>query len=826
MTTLLSRLRAVFSADENGKFGTFAGVFTPSVLTILGVIMFLRFPWVVGNAGLAGALLIVLVAHLLTIPTALSVASIATNRKVRGGGDYYMLSRSLGLEVGGAIGVALFFAQALSVSLYVLGFTEAFLNVFPGLASAGAGGGTGGMVVAVVTTLAVVGLAFWDTSIALKSQFVIMALIALSVLSIFAGGLTGSSGAPAGGVSWWSHTVNGEAAQPFIVVFAVFFPAVTGFTQGVSMSGDLRDPRRSLPVGTFAAMGVGLVIYVGLLVFAGVMASPAELRNLDGIVYKNLAAVGLLVTLGIWGATLSSALGSVLGAPRILQALAQDGVVPRGLARGHGPTNMPRVATLVALVVALAGVGLAFMTPSGLNAIAEVITMFFLASYGFISLACGLATWSRTPSFRPSFRVPAFVSLGGAWGCFYMMSRINLPAMLAAVVIVGLIYVALTRRHLTKTWGDLRHGLWAALIRRGLSALRQVEYHPLNWQPHLVVLGGSPLQRPHLLQLGHWVAGRRGMVTYFFLIPGELPEEAPKLRAREATLQKRLGRDYPNVFTKVQICHDLFPDALTAVQAHGLPGFSPNTVLLGWSQDPDAAEHYTELVRGLVALDKCLLVVSHKPQYDFGHRREIELWWGGLQYNGGLMMLMAALIKESEEWKDARVTVRMITPRGKKPELLRQNLQRIISEARLEAEAEVLELAEQDGSPVDLIRGHSRGDLVLLGLRPPDPDEDAVEFVARINELVDRLPTCVLVKSNSDFEGAEMLFEKEYRAKRRPVLRVAPLPEAEESDLEAAPHALEGQAMDVGADGPLTSAGEPGAEADAEPPRPQDPDRD
>jgi len=658
--------------------------------------------------------------------------------------------------------------------------------------------------------------------------------------------------------------VAGEAPQPFIAVFAVFFPAVTGFTQGVSMSGDLRDPRRSLPVGTFAAMGVGVAVYVGLLVYAALMASPAQLRDLDEIVFKSLAAVPWLVTLGICGATLSSALGSVLGAPRILQALAQDGVVPRLLARGHGPTRMPRLATLVALAIALTGVALAYTSPSGLNAIAGVITMFFLASYGFISLACGLATWARTPSFRPSFRVPAPVSLAGAGGCFYVMSLINLPAMLASVLIVGLIYVALTRRQLTKTWGDLRHGLWAALIRRGLDALRSVPYHPLNWQPHLMVLGGSPLQRPHLLQLGHWVAGQRGLVTYFFLIPGELEQEAGKLRAREATLQKRLARDYPNVFTRVQICEDLFPEALTAVQAHGLPGFAPNTVLVGWSRDPEAAEEYTRMLSGLVALDKCLLLLSHQPRCGFGRRREIELWWGGLQHNGGLMMLLAALIRESEHWKDARVTVRMIADPDQKPELLQANLERIIEEARLPATAEVIvsgadananadAKADADASadakadadakggaeakadadakggaeanagadanagaeananananvpddpdapdtpatsPLDIIAARSRGDLVLLGLRPPAEGEAAADFVARVNALVDRLPTCLLVKAGSDFESPEMLFEQEYTPKRRRAPRTAPVFEADEADLEASPHPLEGQ---------------------------------
>ncbi|MDY0000033.1 MAG: Na-K-Cl cotransporter [Polyangia bacterium] len=798
----MSRFRAVLTADEHGKFGTFAGVFTPSVLTILGVIMYLRFPWVVGHAGLGGALLILGVAQALTIPTALSVASIATNRKVKGGGDYYMLSRSLGLEVGGAIGVALFFAQALSVSLYTLGFTEAFIEAVPGLP---------GPVVAVVTTLLVAGLAFWDTSFAIKSQFFIMALILLSLVSIFLGPVLGPSGpiggAPAGDIAWWGAKVGGEPPEPFIAVFAVFFPAVTGFTQGVSMSGDLRDPRKSLPLGTFAAVAIGIVVYSAVLVLAGVMAEPAELRRLDTFVLKNLSAVGLLVTLGVLGATLSSALGSVLGAPRILQALGQDRVVPSVFGKGFGPTNMPRTATVVTLAVALAGIGLAYLSPSGLNVIASVITMFFLASYGFISLACGLATWSRTPSFRPSFKVPAFVSLAGAGGCFYVMSLINLPAMLASVAIMGLIYFSLTRRSLSKAWGDLRHGLWSALVRKGLAALRDVGYHPLNWQPHMVVLGGSPLHRPHLLKLGHWIAGQRGMITYFFLRTGDLAEEGSRIRKWEDSLASHLSRDYPSVFTKVQMCEHLFRDALTAVQAHGVPGFSPNSVLVGWSHDKSAAEDYVALLRGLVALDKCLLLVSFKPQLAFGRQKIIEIWWGGLQHNGGLMMLLATLMQESEEWKGARVLARMIARPGQPAELLQRNLERILEEARVTGEAEVIVPRPGEGSPVDIIAGRSRGDLVLLGLRPPDPGEDAASFVNRIAAMVNRLPSCMLIKANSDFEGAEMLFEKEWAPRKRTELRIAKAAtETGEATLQAPLHVLEGEAVEA----------PPGDEADGE----------
>ena len=104
------------SDTDPRKFGTFAGVFVPNVLTILGVIMFLRTGWVVGQAGLTGALIILGIANLITFLTTLSLSAIATNTKVGGGGAYYLISRSLGLEIGGSIGVPLFLAQAISAA--------------------------------------------------------------------------------------------------------------------------------------------------------------------------------------------------------------------------------------------------------------------------------------------------------------------------------------------------------------------------------------------------------------------------------------------------------------------------------------------------------------------------------------------------------------------------------------------------------------------------------------------------------------------------------------------------------------------------------------
>ncbi len=749
MAGVFESLKKPFQGSPSGKFGAFSGVFTPSVLTILGVIMYLRFAWVVGHAGLAGALIILVVAHLLVVPSALAVSSIATNRTVGTGGNYFILSRSLGLEVGGSIGLSLYIAQALGVTLYVLGFSEALCDTFPSLPI---------QAVAFVTVFLITGLAFWNTTIALKSQFIVMVMIAAGFVSIF----TGGGDSPPSDPSMWSRTVNGETALPFGVVFAVFFPAVTGFMQGVSMSGDLEDPKTAIPRGTIAAVAVGFVCYAALLIWLALQVDTSDLRNLDTIVLKDIARVGFLVTLGIWGATLSSAMGSILGAPRVLQALAMDGVVPRFLSKGHGPTNMPRLATLVTLVISTGGLGLAFASPSGLNAVASVISMFFLATYGTTCLASGLAEWSNTPSYRPTFRVPAWVTIPGGLGCFYMMSIINLPAMIAAVVVISLVYMGLERKNLKKTWGDMRYGIWASLIRKGLLVLRDSHYHPINWQPHLLILGGSPLARPHLLEMGYNIAGERGLVTYLFVAKTDSQTTLKRRRKIQFSMEEKIRKDYPQMFGKVHLCESVFRGSLEVIQAYGVAGFEPNTVLMGWSQEKENADDYVRLLRNIVLMDKSLLLLAHKEEKGFGARRNIDVWWGGLENNGVLMLMLCMMLTEKGPWENASIAVKMIVPKGTPISRTRKNLEKIIAGARIKAEAQII-TRNPDDSIAGIISERSKGDLVIMGLRPPDEDEKGVDFLARVQSMTENLPPTLLVKNSADFKGTEIFFEQDVK---------------------------------------------------------------
>ena len=279
--------------------GTFGGVFTPSILTILGVIMYLRFGWVVGHVGLTGTLLIVTMATAITFLTSLSIASIATDQKVKTGGAYYMISRSLGIESGGAIGISLYFAQALSVALYTVGFAESIVQVFPQFDE---------KLLGVITTIIVAAIALGSAKAAIKAQYVIMVGIVISLISLFFGSAIDTE---------VISSVDPASKSPgFWVVFAVFFPAVTGIMAGVNMSGDLKNPKKSIPKGTFLAISVGYLIYMILPIILANRAPVEALIN-DPLIMRKMSFWGDSILIGVWGATLSSAIGSMLGAPRV-----------------------------------------------------------------------------------------------------------------------------------------------------------------------------------------------------------------------------------------------------------------------------------------------------------------------------------------------------------------------------------------------------------------------------------------------------------------------------------------------------------------------------
>lgn len=714
------------------KFGTFGGVFTPSILTILGVIMYLRLPYVVGEAGLWTALGVIIVAHIISITTGLSISSIATDKSVGAGGPYYIVSRSLGLPIGGTLGLALFVGLSFSISLYVIGFCESLLSFVDWEVSP-----TNLRIAGTVTILVVTIITLISTAFAIKTQYIILVLIALSLGSIFAGDLgtvapEGPYESPAVG-----HYDAPSGAAALGLVFGIFFPAVTGFTAGVNMSGDLRNPKRSIPWGTMAAIAVGLVVYVVLAVFVAHRITPEDLRERTDILAR-IAAVPILVNLGIWGATLSSALGSILGAPRILQALSVDRIMPRFFAKGTGKTNEPRNALLLAFLIGEGGILIA-----ELDIIARVVSMVFLATYGFLNISCAIESWA-SPDFRPAFRIPRILSVIGAVTCIVVMIQLDFAAMAAATVLLVGLFVMLERRQLTLDAGDTWEGIWSSIVRAGLHRLAQGGHSQRrNWRPNVLTFSYSGDRvRPALKELSRALITGNGLLTDFELVD---PTRSG------ATSDDDDDDDPVGVFRRRTPCRDFYEMASSISRHHGFSGIEPNTILFDWDVDRKEPERFAALVRNTIDQDLNVLLLHHDPERGWGARKRIDIWWRPQQGNVGLSLALMRFLTRFDPWHTAALRFVLVSEDTSLSDDLLHAMRSVLAEHRVDAKVKVVASPSRSEGFEGMVRQESDdADLVVLGL--PQTRRFDVDELSRIDALTRSLGTVLLVHGSSLFE--------------------------------------------------------------------------
>ncbi len=712
--------------------GTFGGVYTPSILTILGVIMYLRFGWVVGNAGLINTLIIVTLSTSITFLTALSICAIATDKVVRVGGAYYMISRSLGLETGGAVGISLYFAQALSVALYTIGFAESVVQTFPSVSQ---------LYVALIITILVGILALTSADIAIKAQYFIMAAIALSLLSLV-------FGHPLPDATPQVFNRAPKDAAPFWSVFAVFFPAVTGIMAGVNMSGDLRDPIRSIPTGTLAAVGTGYVIYMVLPILLATRADVASLVN-NPLVMQDIALWGPAILLGVWGATLSSAIGSILGAPRVLQALARDGVLPNWLSflgNGHGRDDEPRNGTLLTLAIAIAAVCV-----NKLDLIAPVLSMFFLTTYFVLNIAAAIEGFLQSPSFRPTFKVHWSLSLLGAIGCLGVMFLINAIATVVAAIIVLVIYFWLQQREIRATWGDVRYGLWMALISKGLFQIDH-EDDPKNWRPHMLVLSGAPQKRWSLIELADGFSHNRSLMTGSSVLPSGSRNLAQQVKL-EKTIRDYLDKRGVQALVRVVTADDPFEGGLNLVETYGLGSLVPNTIVLGDTEEPSRHESYCKMIAKIHYSKRNVVIFRENKGNSFGFRRRIDVWWGGMQNNGSLMLLLAYLLRTDINWRNAKIYLKLVVPDNTAAAAARSNLDSFVKGLRIDVRSQIIEA--QGRSFFEILHHSSKNaDLIFLGMAKPE--ENFTAYYQSLQERVANLPSTIFVLAAPGFAFGEV----------------------------------------------------------------------
>jgi len=663
------------------KFGTFGGVFTPTFLTILGVIMYLRLGWVVGNAGLLGAWLIIIISFLITLCTALSMSAITTNIRIGAGGAYALVSQALGLEVGGSLGIPRYISQGLAVTMYIFGFREGWLGVFPGHHA---------FLVDIIVFSLLISIAYVSANLAIKTQFIIMGIIVLSLISIVIAAYEGSMVIPTSdALSWGSFKgsfENGFGGSDFWIVFAVFFPAATGIMAGANMSGELKEPKRSIPIGTLWAIGVSFVIYMLIAFWISRSATETELVNNYYIMVEK-AYFGPLILAGILGATFSSALASIVGSSRILFAMGEHKVLPfSAFLAGKSANGQPRNAMLVTGILIFTTLLL-----RNLNAVAPLVTLFFLITYAMINIVVIIEQNLGLISYRPVFKIHRWVPWFGLVSSVFAMFIINPTVSLLSIMIVLMVYWYLSRQNLETPFEDVRSGLfvsfaeWAAKHTWGMKKMQQ-----RAWKAKLMV----PVRD---------VNGLRG--TFEFLRNIAKPKGSIKLLGVEpfsesSTFAKELedisaSFRQKGVFSSSSVIHtEEFAKGIN-YGSQALQGafFKPNIVFLNLQDHDDYEKELRPVIKESIRLEIGVLLYLSHPTALLGQRTTINVWvsdrktkwdlgWDignldlsilvayKLKMNWGARIRLITVINDPKEAENAKDFLNLLTNLARLPETL------------------------------------------------------------------------------------------------------------------------------------------------------------
>lgn len=725
---------------EQRGFGTFVGVFLPSLLTILGVIMYLRMGWIVGQVGLLSTLLIVTMATSVTFITGLSISATATNMKVGGGGAYYMISRSLGLEAGVAVGIPLYLAKVFGVAFYLAGFAESFCLLFPAFDT---------RFIAVFALICIGSVSYFSAGLALKTQMFIFIVIILSLVSFF-------------GSSAVVEPVNIDVDEVrekigFWGVFAIFFPAVTGIEAGLGMSGDLKNPSKSLPTGTLAAILVGYVVYLAIPIVLDSRASESQLLG-NSMIMKDLSLFGPLLVAGLWGATLSSALGALLGAPRTLQALAKDKALPKALAKGHGPDDEPRIATGISITIALAAILM-----GDLDAIAPVLSMFFLTSYGLLNFSAGLEGMIANPSWNPKFRSWPLISIIGGFLCLAIMFLINPGATIISLFLIALLYVYIQRRGMTGHWGDMRRGLLLTLARYSIKKLDSLQENTRSWRPHLLVMAGSPTKRWHLVEFANAITHGKGFMTIATVLE-EDKIDFDRLKQMKNTIEEYLKKKSITALVRVSMGKSLIEGSNTLVRDYGIGSIVPNTVVVGDRTKLDILP-FVEMLINIYRQKKNIIIVrgGNHADMSLNDGGRIDVWWGRERNNAALALAFGYMMQSNPDGENYQLELKSITRREEEKSVALEFLNEFRNSSRLDCGVGVYCVPGDRDTVFSGIKEISKdAQMVFIGLKPPDLSElrddkqkvlnDYAMYYKSIIERTSEFPPLAIVLAAEDVD--------------------------------------------------------------------------
>uniref|UniRef100_A0A8C7IRN3 Solute carrier family 12 member 7-like n=1 Tax=Oncorhynchus kisutch TaxID=8019 RepID=A0A8C7IRN3_ONCKI len=783
--------------DDEGPspaLGTLIGVYLPCLQNILGVILFLRLTWIVGTAGIMESLAIVVMTCSCTMLTAISMSAIATNGVVPAGGSYYMISRSLGPEFGGAVGLCFYLGTTFAGSMYILGTIEILLTyIVPSAAIFKAEKkedeaeallnnmrvyGTCcltlmSLVVFVgvkyVNKLALVFLACLcfvcficllgnrtlqnhNFDQCLKTMEVGNVTVTTKLWSLFCDSpdlnatcneyftlnnvtvIQGIPGLTSGVIRdniWGDYGPNGmlvenkhQASEPaadtsqdiympyvandittfFTLLVGIYFPSVTGIMAGSNRSGDLRDAQKSIPIGTIMAIATTTFIYISSVILFGACIEGVVLRDKFGDSVKGNLVIGILawpspwvIVIGSFFSCCGAGLQSLTGAPRLLQAIARDGIVPFLQVFGHGKANgEPTWALLLTGGICEIGILIA-----SLDAVAPILSMFFLMCYLFVNLACALQTLLRTPNWRPRFKFYHWaLSFLGASLCLSLMFISSWYYALVAMLIAGCIYKYIEYRGAEKEWGDGINGLSLNAARYALIRLEEAPPHTKNWRPQMLLLlnldSDHAVKHPRLLSFCTQLKAGKGLTIVGSVLEGTYMTKEAEVKKAEQNIKSSMTTERTKGFCHVVASSNLRDGFSHLIQTAGLGGMKHNTVLMAWPGTWKQWRAFT--VRETTAAHQALLVAKNVDSFPTNADRlgqgTIDVWW--VVHDGGLLMLLPFLLRQHKVWRKCKMRIFTVANMDDNSIQMKKDLQMFLYHLRLDAEVEVVEMHDSD----------------------------------------------------------------------------------------------------------------------------------
>ncbi|HEC42591.1 MAG TPA: amino acid permease [Bacteroides sp.] len=693
--------------SQKKGFGTLP-VFLTAISTILGAILFLRFGFAVGTLGFWGVILIIILGHTVTIPTALALSELATNRRVEGGGEYFIISRSFGLNIGATIGISLFFSQAISVAFYVIAFTEAFEPIFNMLIN----DYDINLPRQAVSLPAMALLTFMiikrGAGSGVKVLYIVVGILIVAIACFFLGTTDYVSPTRILNIGEGGYEFSG-----FFLVFAIIFPAFTGMTAGVGLSGDLRNPGKSIPLGTTLATVSGAILYVFIAWKLFMSASPEQLIGEQLVMSRIALYGGIVIPLGLAASTISSAIGSVMVAPRTMQALGRDRSFPlprfnRWLSRGKGESGEPVNASILTCAIAFI-----FVALGDVNVVASIISMFFMVTYGALCLISFLFHFGADPSYRPVFRSRWYISLLGFVMSFWLMFKISAPYALLAIAALVLLYLIMSYVH------KERRGLQAIFSNAIFQLSRNIQIYlqkrrfvsnKVNWRPSIICISDSTFKRGNSMRLLNWLSYRYGFGTYIHFINDYFSKNTREVADEAMEKLLALSSDKSNHIYVDTIISPSYTSAIAqVVQIPGISGMDNNGMLLEFDKaDPSNLNQIIENV-SLVAAARYDIGILGSSSREFIPKKGIHIWIRHIDYyNANLMILLGYIILSHPDLRKSKLKIFEVS-QEEDVEATRKKLLELIQAGRLPISERNIEILNPNGGTdiKSLVNEHS-----------------------------------------------------------------------------------------------------------------------